>query len=448
MKRNVTIAIHLVFLLLIRAPTYAQTGVGGTWRAEGVGQGFPWTVVLRQDGNSLRGMVSSCASNFSVYIDAGSVDGNTLTFRCTNPAGTRAIAFVGTIMGDQMTLAWTKEAQNGAPSTSPDDAVFGDAAPRRFTSRRIIDADLLARERELVTEVEQIRGLEFTGGVNLVSKDLKIDGKLFLSQKTVRIRAIIVAIRWGLGGDLYWDPQVRTVAEATDSAILQTWITTIRTNGNGVIVNNNAAVGGADGLLSMLQSLADVSGHPELAHAPLAFWGHSTAGPFGASFAALYPERTIAFVRYHSGPVPGGDLKVIGQIPALFFCGGQDPTLDPTKRRCSESASAVKALWASGRASGAPWTFATEPNATHGEAKDLVNANRLLLPWLTAVLRQRLSPDGVTLRPIDVETGWLGNNQTGEALPHSGFGGAVAEASWLPDERTAQGWRTVVGALK
>jgi hypothetical protein len=53
----------LAVMLLACAPMQAQTGPTGTWIAEGVGQEFPWEVVLRPDGpNRLLGAVSSCAS--------------------------------------------------------------------------------------------------------------------------------------------------------------------------------------------------------------------------------------------------------------------------------------------------------------------------------------------------------------------------------------------------
>src|SRR5688572_20186218 len=224
-------------------------------------------------------MVSTCASNFSVAIEAGRVDADTITFRCASPNRTRTITFVGTVTGDELSLTWTKQVENGVPGTSLNEAVFGDAAQPRLRARRVRNADLSAAERQLVIDSNQVPGLEFTAGVNLRDQDVKVDGKLFLSQKTARVRAVIVAIRWGLGGDFYWDSQLRTMAQATDSAILQAWITSVRTDGNSITVNNNAGRGGAEGLLVLLERLAGESAHPELARAPLLFWGHSTAGP-------------------------------------------------------------------------------------------------------------------------------------------------------------------------
>jgi hypothetical protein len=68
-----------------------------------------------------------------------------------------------------------------------------------------------------------------------------------------------------------------------------------------------------------------------------------------------------------------------------------------------------------------------------------------MIPWITAVLRLRLSPDGKTLRAVADGSAWLGNNRTGEIVPYGTFTESKAEASWLPDEATARGWQVVLG---
>jgi hypothetical protein len=82
-------------------------------------------------------------------------------------------------------------------------------------------------------------------------------------------------------------------------------------------------LGGADGLLSLMHKLAREFGHRELADAPFLFWGWSAASAFGPSFALLHPERTVGFIRYHSGGFPS-EVEALKEIPALIFLGGQD----------------------------------------------------------------------------------------------------------------------------
>jgi hypothetical protein len=67
-----------------------------------------------------------------------------------------------------------------------------------------------------------------------------------------------------------------------------------------------------------------------------------------------------------------------------------------------------------------------------------------MIPWMAAVIRLRVSPDGNALRTITDGTALLGNNKTGEFAPYGAFSGSKAEASWLPDEQTARGWRAVL----
>lgn len=104
--------------------------------------------------------------------------------------------------------------------------------------------------------------------------------------------------------------------------------------------------------------------------------------------------------------------------------------------------------WRNGRAVGAPWTFGIEPDAVHQNPEDLKNANAVVIPWITAVLRQRLPTNGNGLRNLTDADGWLVNIDTGEAVPAGAYPGAKREANWVPDEQSAQGWRVVTGLAK
>jgi hypothetical protein len=92
--------------------------------------------------------------------------------------------------------------------------------------------------------------------------------------------------------------------------------------------------------------------------------------------------------------------------------------------------------------------FAIDPAATHSSEERFVFNHVLMIPWIEAVLRQRLEPGSTRLRAVTDDSGWLGNNQSGEIAPHARFRGAKEVASWLPDEIAARGWQTVLGAAK
>jgi hypothetical protein len=281
---------------------------------------------------------------------------------------------------------------------------------------------------------DAVRGDEFAAAVNLPPRDVKVEGTLFLPRAVTRVHAVLVVIRFGLGGNscCYYDPQWRKLAERSEAALLLVRFSSIASDSTAAPWRD-AEVGGAEALLLLLQRLAVDSRHPGLQNAPLLFWGHSAAGPFGTTFAALHPDRTLGFIRYHSGN-RGPDPSVLREIPALFLRGAKDTVV---------GVNTGEAYWKSGRAAGAPWTWALEPDATHGEVSDAEKANALVIPWVEAVFRLRL--DGEALRAVSVESAWLGDNGTGETAPYDAFTGLKVNATWLPDEETALGWRKVTG---
>ena len=422
----------LAILLAACAPSFGQTGPTGTWRVEGNTLPFPWDVVLRADGPQLTGAVSHCAPGVAEIFD-GRMDGGSITFKCMRPDGVTRIIFTGSLKGDEFTFKWEMRSPDGRvlpqPLASVGNMMFGPSAPPQFTARRVPDGPLAHL-------FDGVRGLEFAAAVNLVKEDVKVEGTLFLPQKVSRVRSIIVVPVWGLSETIYNDPRWRKLAETTDSGLLLAKLTNI---GASVVFSQRFAPGGqGDGLLLLLQHLAAESGHPELKDAPLLFFGFSQSGALSSTFVAAHPQRTIALVLYQSGF--SGDLKVVSPMPLLLFQGRKD---DPPNL-----GDATETLWKSGRSVGAPWTFVDQPEASHGNPDYFDKANRLIIPWITAVLRQGLPLDVTALRPITDRSAWMVNIKTGEVAPYATFAGPKAEANWLPDEASARAWQTMSGIGK
>jgi len=288
-----------------------------------------------------------------------------------------------------------------------------------------------------------VQGAEFAATANLTEKNIKAEGTIFVPHKVHRVLAVIVTVGRAPLVDRAGEPFYawRTLSETSGCALLYLRLGTIRPEpAAGDVFVRDAAAGGADALLAILQRLGEQSARPELNDAPLLLWGGSAGAGFGTTFAELYPQRAVAFIRYHAhlrGWFP--NMSVLKDIPALLIAGSKDETAG------TEDA---ERLWKNGRSAGAPWTFAVEPGATHRDDQSLVSSQQLTFPWIAAVLRQRLGPGSTRLQPVTENSGWLGNNQKNEAAPYATFAGPKPEASWLPDEVTARGWRTVLGAAK
>jgi hypothetical protein len=284
-----------------------------------------------------------------------------------------------------------------------------------------------------------VRGVEYGGAVNLLQKNVKVEAKVFVPEGVRRIRGAWVVVAYALGGNTaccFYDESWRRFAESMSLALVHARFSTISADPQ-VTVWRNAELGGSDALLAVFENIASETQRAELRGMPLLFWGHSQGGPFGSTFAALHPERTIAVIRYHSGPV-GLEHQEASRIPKLVLMGGRDSVVEPVRSQVSD-------LWHAGRRKSAPWTFAMEPLAEHGSLSDVQKANMLLFPWIAAVMNQRVSATG-TVRDVADRNGWLGN-----LVDHSIAGFETArfpqsEANWLPDEASAKAWHAVVTA--
>ena len=288
-----------------------------------------------------------------------------------------------------------------------------------------------------------VRGAEFAAAVNVMKRNLKLEGRLFVPQSVERARGAIVFMTVSVFPDGYFGVAQEaatawpSLAARLGAAVLHVRVSNI-VRPAGVVapseeVARNAAIGGSDALLSLLERLADESGHRELREAPLAFWGFSAVANFGTVFATLYPERTVAVVRYHSHLREMSiDETRLSRVPVLLLAGGAD------RRAGMEDA---ESLWSRGKASGAPWTLAVDSAATHWDEASLQRANEVFIPWMASVFRQRVPSSGTKLRVVDGTDGWLGDRRTATAAPYGVFAGTKGEAVWLPDGATARAWQ-------
>jgi hypothetical protein len=420
----------------------AQVNVTGTWVTEGSGD--PWRVGLWMDGPRLTGRVSSCGL-LPVAIFDGRVDGAIVRFKCKDEDRNRVVTLTGTIRHDEIAFRWTAEPERtGSPEARKNvrrddgdaEAMFGESTPRDIVARRASPW-----------------GQEFATALNFPRRNLKIEGTIFLPPRIRRVRAVIVlfnsGLSWeGMGGAYYRDPELRKLAATLDCGILLPRVSNIQNDMIGLL--QNADLGAGESIPLLLDRLASESGHSELRDTPIVLWAHSRTGQLAATFASRHPQRTVGMIGYHIGltsPSRGtygqmGRDQAFLKLPVLILLAKAD-----VDEFTIEGPLPAERVWRRGRSAGAPWTFGIEPGAAHQNPRDLTTANALVLPWLTAVLRQRLSAND-RLRNVTEDAGWLGDIHSGEVAPAATYSGSKTEASWLPDEASARGWQVVVGATK
>jgi hypothetical protein len=187
--------------------------------------------------------------------------------------------------------------------------------------------------------------------------------------------------------------------------------------------------------------LGQMLGHPELPTLPVIAYGHSNGTGFAGIIASQRPERTIAWISYHSGAAFHLQFPEVERVPALVMHGLIDPYFKngqwETVTHLRQERNAAMALVLEANVAHTPADKAGE-DATW----DFITA------FAEAAMRIRLNDDG-TLKPVVLEHGWLGarydlakgGQQELAIAPYREFKGDRSVASWLPDKQFAEAWQ-------
>ncbi len=180
--------------------------------------------------------------------------------------------------------------------------------------------------------------------------------------------------------------------------------------------------------------------HPEIAQAPWCLWGHSGGGYWASLMLAELPERIVA-VWCRSGAAPMW-AKETGPVNFPAAAYGVPVVLNPGLKergdaRFNGAWEGTFKFFEEFRAKGAPVAFAPDPLSSH----DCRNSRLLAIPFFDACLQARLSYDGHTLRGTQIESGFLGDWQTGETRNWRKGTNAL---SWLPNDAVARAFKEYV----
>jgi hypothetical protein len=203
---------------------------------------------------------------------------------------------------------------------------------------------------------------------------------------------------------------------------------------------------------TVLDAAAEVSGHPEIANAPLCITGLSS-GAFGSSgLARHWPERVIAFVCHRgndfTNPVLSAPAK---KVPGLMVAGSTDGN-DLTEP------SYMQTRFRSWRSQGAQVAYAVDWGVGH-----TMRGNQgweATFTWFVEVANLRYprpsapslisGADWPALIELADNSGWLGDRPNYPAStpfagikPFADYSGTVTNASWLPNETCARMYRAL-----
>jgi dienelactone hydrolase len=194
--------------------------------------------------------------------------------------------------------------------------------------------------------------------------------------------------------------------------------------------------GSGQAVLDALTTLAERSGHPELAEAPWVSWGMSAGGQVNYEMAAWRPERTIAFILNKGGIYYTALAShATRQVPGLLFVGETDLAFRND---------IIRGIFSVNRRAGALWALVEEPGVAHA-----VNRSRdLAALFFDDIIPLRLPETAASngraeLKPLDIASGYFGSMTAFTFEPAAGAEAPRVPVAWLPTERVATAWQKV-----
>jgi len=205
--------------------------------------------------------------------------------------------------------------------------------------------------------------------------------------------------------------------------------------------------GSAQTFQRALNEFAQGTGHPELATAPWALWGHSGGGHWAGGMTLLFPERTIATWLRSGVPLFEANPKrpqikphtlVDAALGVPMMCNpGTKEGVTVKEGRFASVWPANQAFFAAVRGKGGLLGVAVDPLTSH----ECGNQRYLAIPWLDACLTARLpATAGEPLQPMPTDKAWLAEVAGHKAWPAADATTEREQLAWLPNERIATAW--------
>ena len=187
-------------------------------------------------------------------------------------------------------------------------------------------------------------------------------------------------------------------------------------------------------ILDAIGEAASISGHAELAGAPIFVYGISGGTPQAIGFTARNPGRVGGLLLKVPAPPKRLDRAEALGVPTLMILAEHETLIDNQ---------AVMAVFEANRRAGGLWAVAIEPGVPHHSLRPGHHA--LTVNWLRAIVERRLGAEGQDpLREIPESSGWLGHPDIGVGFWEN-YPGDRRSASWFPSRATAEEWWEFIG---
>ncbi|HEU4830458.1 MAG TPA: carboxypeptidase-like regulatory domain-containing protein [Gemmatimonadales bacterium] len=189
-----------------------------------------------------------------------------------------------------------------------------------------------------------------------------------------------------------------------------------------------------DAIFGALADVAELSGHPEIAEAPILLMGISAGANEASGMASRQANRTLGlFVRVPSSVSNLASTDALA-VPTFVLQAERDEVVSNT---------GIRETFESNRSRGGLWALAIEPDIGHRNPTS--EGNAATINWFRGVLALRLpAASGAPLPAVDKESGWLGNQTSLEIASWAEYAGDRMSASWLLSEAAALVWKRLM----
>jgi hypothetical protein len=267
---------------------------------------------------------------------------------------------------------------------------------------------------------------------------------LWVPPAATNLKGLIIATHTLVEARFVTDPAIRAAAQDQQLGIVYF--------SPGVMNLFDVSKGDAKHLERALKKLAVVSGFPEVEHAPLLTFGHSTSGIFAKNVAYWKPSRVFGVVYFKSGQIarPSWSSNSIQNVPFLAV-NGQYEEFGPVEGGPIGEAQwlAVKDTLMKMRATGHLVSMIVEPGAGHFSWKSQATIAKFITKAAIAKIPANTyaTTGPITLKTVSESAGWLSDTTlkaTTLSAPsaYANYTRDKKVTFWHLDQELAQHWKS------